>query len=184
MSLLPYLRGMARKALPLHLPDNDLRSLTTLPRGGTPPARTQTRAGVLDLLRRGQHPSRIAEALSVSSATAFNLKRRYRHDGLAAALFDRPRSGKPPSLDGAQRAKLTAVACSPAPPGHARWTLRLLSTRPSNSALSRAARPTRAKGFPKNRAEAALAKAVGQRRDHGRIPGADGRGLTSLSLAV
>jgi hypothetical protein len=115
MSLLPYLRGMARKALPLHLPDNDLRSLTTLPRGGTPPARTQTRAGVLDLLRRGQHPSRIAEALSVSSATAFNLKRRYRHDGLAAALFDRPRSGKPPSLDGAQRAKLTAgvFACAP-----------------------------------------------------------------------
>ncbi len=30
-------------------------------------------------------------------------------------------------IDGAQRAKITALACSDAPAGHARWSLRLLA---------------------------------------------------------
>jgi putative transposase len=124
---LPYLSGMARKAQPIELSDNELRSLTTLLRRGTTSARTQTRARVLDLLHRGQHPHHIAETLSVSSATVFNINRRYQLEGLEAALFDKPRSGKPPTIDGTQRAKITALACSPAPDGHARWTLRLLA---------------------------------------------------------
>src|SRR5207237_6076525 len=33
----------------------------------------------------------------------------------------------PPKLDGEGEARLTALACSPAPRGHARWTLRLLA---------------------------------------------------------
>jgi putative transposase len=120
---------MARKAQPIKLSDSELRSLTTLLRRGTTSARTQTRARVLDLLHRGQHPHRIAETLSVSSATVFNIKRRYQQAGLHPALFDKPRSGKPPTISGAQRAKITALACSPAPEGHARWTLRLLADR-------------------------------------------------------
>jgi putative transposase len=118
---------MARKAQPLKLSDDELRSLKTLLRRGSTPARTQTRARVLDLLHRGQHPDRIAETLQVSGATVFNIKRRYLDGGLDAALFDKPRSGKPPSIDGSQRAKITALACSDAPTGHARWSLRLLA---------------------------------------------------------
>ena len=118
---------MARKAIPIKLSDKDIRSLTSLLRRGTTPARTQTRARVLDLLHRGQHPHSIAQALKVSSVTVFNIKRRYLGEGLQAALFDKPRSGKPPTIDGSQRAKITALACSPAPEGHARWTLRLLA---------------------------------------------------------
>ena len=30
-------------------------------------------------------------------------------------------------MDGAQRAAVTALACTPAPVGHGRWTLRLLA---------------------------------------------------------
>lgn len=120
---------MARKAQPIKLSDSELRSLTTLLRRGTSSARTQTRARVLDLLNRGQHPRRIAETLGLSNATVFNIKRRYRQEGLESALFDKPRSGKPPTISGAQRAKITALACSPAPEGHARWTLRLLAGR-------------------------------------------------------
>jgi transposase len=118
---------MARKAQPIKLSDNELRSLTTLLRRGTSSARTLTRARVLDLLHRGQHPSCIAETLSLSSATVFNIKRRFNQECLEAALFDKPRSGKPPTIDGTQRAKITALACSAAPTGHARWTLRLLA---------------------------------------------------------
>jgi hypothetical protein len=42
-------------------------------------------------------------------------------------LYDAPRSGRPIVIDGAQRAKVTALACSDAPEGHDRWTLRLLA---------------------------------------------------------
>ena len=101
--------------------------MTTLLRSGSTKARTQTRARVLDLLHRGQRPDDIAQTLRLSSATVFNIKRRYLEEGLDAALFDKPRSGKPPSIDGIQRAKITALACSQAPKGHARWTLRLLA---------------------------------------------------------
>lgn len=85
------------------------------------------RARVLDLLDRGHHPTGIAATLGVSVATVFNIKRRYLANGLDAALIDKPRSGKPTTIDGTARAKITALACSTAPNGHARWTLRLLA---------------------------------------------------------
>jgi hypothetical protein len=42
-------------------------------------------------------------------------------------LRDRPRSGRPARIDGTQRARITALACSTPPEGHARWSLRLLA---------------------------------------------------------
>ena len=50
----------------------------------------------------------------------------YRTTGLGC-LYDAPRSGRPIVIDGTQRAKITALACSDAPAGHDRWTLRLLA---------------------------------------------------------
>lgn len=120
---------MPRKAQTIKLSNDDLSYLKTLLRRGSAPARTQTRARVLDLLHRGQHPDQIAQTLQVSGATVFNIKRRYLDEGLQAALVDKPRSGKPPSIDGKMRARITALACSAAPDGHACWTLRLLADR-------------------------------------------------------
>lgn len=118
---------MARTAQPIKLPKNDLRSLTTIIRRGTTAARTQTRARILNLLHRGERPDEIASLLQVSLQTIFNVKRRYLSSGLEATLFDRARSGRPVRIDGAQRAKITALACSTPPEGHARWSLRLLA---------------------------------------------------------
>lgn len=120
---------MARKAQPIKLSNDDLRSLTTLFSCGSTKARTQTRARVLDLLHRQQTSEQIAATLRISAATVFNIKRRFLEEGLEAALYDKPRSGKPRRIDGSQRAKITALACSQAPAGHARWTLRLLANR-------------------------------------------------------
>ncbi len=118
---------MARTAQPIKLSTGERTSLTTILRRGTTPARVQTRARVLDLLHRGRHPDEIAATFGLSVPTIFNIKRRYFSQGLDAALIDRPRSGKPSRIDGAARAKITALACSEAPLGHARWTLRLLA---------------------------------------------------------
>jgi len=82
---------------------------------------------VLDLLHRGQHPEAIASTLGLSLPTVFNLKRRYLLEGLESALHDKPRTGTPRRIEGEARAKITALACSEAPEGHARWTLRLLA---------------------------------------------------------
>jgi putative transposase len=120
---------MARKAQPVQLSTDELRSLKTILRRGATAARVQTRARVLDLLHRGQHPTSIAATLSLSLPTVFNIKRRYLEESLEAALHDKPRSGTPRRIEAQARAKITALACSQAPEGHARWTLRLLADR-------------------------------------------------------
>ena len=120
---------MARKAQPIKLSKAELSSLKNILRRGTAQARTQTRARILDLLHRGHHPDQIAEALQVSGATVFNIKRRYLEEGFDSALFDKQRPGRPPTIDGKMRAQITALACSRAPEGHASWTLRLLADR-------------------------------------------------------
>ena len=44
-------------------------------------------------------------------------------------MVDKPRSGRPLKYDGLSASKITALACSDAPEGYPRWSLRLLSDR-------------------------------------------------------
>ena len=74
--------------------------------------------------------ARIAEAVRVSVRTIERVRQRFVEDGLEAALRPRPsRRVYARKLDGAQEAKLVAVACSEPPEGKKRWTLRLLAER-------------------------------------------------------
>ena len=50
-------------------------------------------------------------------------------------MAEAPRSGGPRRFDGPQRAAITALACTPAPVGHSRWTLRLLADKAVELAL-------------------------------------------------
>lgn len=73
--------------------------------------------------------SDVAEALGVTSRTIEHLKKRFVLEGIEAALARKPRE-KPPReviFDGEFEAKLIALACSQAPEGHQRWTVRLLA---------------------------------------------------------
>ena len=90
-------------------------------------AREQTRARILDLLARNEHPKTIEKLLKVAVTTVYNIQKRFFDGGVSAALSDKPRSGKPPVIKPEEKARLTALACSEAPAGHARWTLRLLA---------------------------------------------------------
>lgn len=111
----------------IQLTEQDRISLTNILSKGKSTARVQTRGRVLDLLHRGEHPERIAEILRVGTGTVYNLQRRYLSEGLKSALAEKPRSGKPSVITGEMKARITALACSEAPEGHARWTLRLLA---------------------------------------------------------
>ena len=73
--------------------------------------------------------SDVATALGVTSRAIEHLKKRFVEDGLEAALERKPRE-KPPrevTFDGAFEARLIALACSDAPEGRRRWTVRLLA---------------------------------------------------------
>ena len=70
----------------------------------------------------------IADAFEVGASTVHRLRQRLVEEGLDAALLRKPQSTRRPAkLDGAQEAKLIAIACSEAPAGRARWTLQLLA---------------------------------------------------------
>ena len=90
-------------------------------------AREQTRGRVLDLLARTEHPKTIANLLKIGIATVYNIQKRFLDQGFQSTLYDKPRSGKPPVIKPDEKAKITALACSEAPSGYARWTLRLLA---------------------------------------------------------
>jgi transposase len=74
--------------------------------------------------------TRIAEAVRVSVRTIGRVRQRFVEEGLEAALQPKPsRRVYARKLDGAQEAKLIALACSGPPEGKTRWTLRLLAER-------------------------------------------------------
>jgi transposase len=71
---------------------------------------------------------RIAEALDTSPATVSRIRKKFVQQGLEAAVQrQRPTGRQYRKLDGAQEARLAAVACSPPPEGQARWTMKLLA---------------------------------------------------------
>jgi Homeodomain-like domain len=70
----------------------------------------------------------IAAALDTSVNTVGSARRQLVEEGFEATLVRKynPNSARPRIFDGAREAKLIALACSPAPEGFARWSLRLL----------------------------------------------------------
>ena len=118
---------MSRPTHYIELTEEEQACLTKLLKEGKHSAGQQRRARILDLLHRHTPPPTIAELLSVSRATVYNVAKRYGSQGYRAAIEDKARSGAPPKVDGSVGAQITALACSTAPEGHARWTLRLLA---------------------------------------------------------
>jgi putative transposase len=110
----------------LTLSDADRATLERLLAHGALPARKFKRATALLELDRGKTLRAVAATLSVTYPSVAAWRDGYTASGVTC-LDDAPRSGRPIAIDGTQRAKITALACSDAPEGHDRWTLRLLA---------------------------------------------------------
>ena len=115
------------------LTEDERRQLETLTRSGKAAASKFIHARALLLCDAGPHGdpwkvSDVAQALGITTRTIEHLKERFVEEGIEVALERKP-STKAPTLtfDGAFDARLTALACSPAPAGRARWTVRLLA---------------------------------------------------------
>ena len=115
------------------LTEQERGQLEAMTRSGKMAAATFVHARALLLCDAGPHGDRwtvadAAAALGVTTRTIEHLKQRFVEQGIEAAL-ERKARAKPPNLtfDGEFDARLTALACSPAPDGRARWTVRLLA---------------------------------------------------------
>ncbi|HVI79044.1 MAG TPA: helix-turn-helix domain-containing protein [Candidatus Acidoferrum sp.] len=111
---------------PFALRAADQAHLVAITTRGRSAARTMKRASALLQLHAGHTLLYVAQALQVSRQSVARWRDGYLQVGLQA-LDEKPRSGRPIRIDGKQRARLTALACSTPPEGRARWTLRLLA---------------------------------------------------------
>ena len=118
---------MARPITPFPLPAADQAALENFTCTGRRPARAVRRARALLALATGIGQQATGQAVGLSRQAVSQVRHRYEASGWQAALAEAPRSGGPRRFDGPQRAALTALACTPAPVGHSRWTLRLLA---------------------------------------------------------
>jgi hypothetical protein len=102
---------------------------------GTAPARKITRARILlksDCSEGGPNWTyeAVCKALDVNSLTVTTVRKAYAEGGLEKVLNrKKPDREYVHSLDGNAEAHLIALACSDAPEGYDRWTLRLLRDR-------------------------------------------------------
>ena len=120
---------MSAKLYAVTLTNEDRQSLRQMLRGGTQNARQLTRARILLLADEQRSDAEITSALLTSASTVQRVRHQYVSEGLQPTLCEKPRPGVAPKLDARAEARLTALACSDAPEGRARWTLRLLADR-------------------------------------------------------
>jgi len=73
--------------------------------------------------------AKVAEALGVTTRSLEHLKKRFVEQGITAAIERKKRvtPSREIQFGGEFEAQLLALACSPAPEGRKRWTVRLLA---------------------------------------------------------
>jgi hypothetical protein len=109
----------------------DLEAISTK---GKRAARTVLYARALLLLDAGEYGpkwlvAKVAEALGTTPRSLEHLKKRFVEEGLPNAIERKQRMTPPREIQfgGEFEAKLLALACSGAPEGRTRWTVRLLA---------------------------------------------------------
>jgi transposase len=108
------------------LKQKDCEFLTNLTKTGSRNSREFERAYILLALDKGKKHDEIQDFYNVSRITIWRIKRNYMDAGVVGAIQDEPRSGQPIKYDEKIKADIIALACSKAPEGRSRWTLRLL----------------------------------------------------------
>lgn len=125
---------MAAKKFIVELDAQERARLNALISKGKAPAKTILKARILlkaDQTEGGPGwlDAQIVEALDTNMTMVSRVRETFVSKGLEAVLTRKKRETPPvpPIFDGEAQAKLTALACSEPPPGHARWTIRLLA---------------------------------------------------------
>ena len=125
---------MSRKKYVVELLSDEREHLESVISKGKAAAKTILKARIL--LKADQGPlgegwtdDRICQALDTNESMTTRVRRQLVEEGMMAVLSRKKRATPPiqPIFDGEAQARLTALACSEPPPGHARWSIRLLA---------------------------------------------------------
>ena len=117
------------------LSEEERNALEQICKTGRIAAQRRRHAEILLLVDQGEHgPSmtdlEVAERMELSIRCIAKVRQRCVDEGLELALERKKRSRERTArLDGDAEARLISLACSDAPEGQARWTLKLLSER-------------------------------------------------------
>ena len=119
----------------IYLTEEDQFYLKSIVQKGIHPAKEITRARVLLMLDRTGKTDhvrykRTAEYAGISVQSVYNMRDEYlANQDIEAYLTRKKRETPtvPAKVDGRVEAEIVALACSEAPEGHSRWTLRLLA---------------------------------------------------------
>ena len=114
-----------RKRYNVKLSEAQRQELERITQAGECRVRVYKRSRALLLADEGVSDSEILKQADISLATLKRICKRFCEEGLA--VQDKPKPGRPSIFSGEQKAKITALACSDAPEGRSRWTLRLLA---------------------------------------------------------
>jgi len=132
----PFRRRARVKKYMVELTQDKRQRLHKLISAGSAPARILNRARILLKADVGRHSEggeplldrEIAPMLETSTATVQRVRERFCRQGLDAALErSAPDRIYRRSFDGRAEARLIALACSQAPEGRERWSMRLLA---------------------------------------------------------
>lgn len=108
------------------LSEADRASLQDLIKKGNVLVKSYKRALALLELDQGQTYTEVAGRVGVTVQSVSNWAGKYKDEGLVF-LTDKPKPGRPVTITGPERAKITALACSEPPKGYEQWSLRLLA---------------------------------------------------------
>ena len=110
----------------IQLSETERSQLEALLKQGRLPARKFKRVLAILELDRGRTFTAVAQTVGAAKQSVSTWAQKYREKGLAG-LEDKAIPGRPVTISGTERAKITALACSEAPEGHSQWSLRLLA---------------------------------------------------------
>ena len=129
--------GMAKRYV-INLTTTEREALQQLVQRARVSGRKRLRAGILLRADEGLTDEEIADELGVGLRTVERVRRPWEvpdggqrccERGIEACLEKKPQENpsRPRKFDGRSEAELIRIACSPAPPGRARWTISLLA---------------------------------------------------------
>lgn len=117
---------MANHVRPITVGPADRKELERLARALSIPAGLSRRARAVLLMAEGLSGMEIAQRTGYTWVQVSRIRRRYAEGGVAG-LHDRPRAGRPTTINARKRARVIALTLKPPRPGHTHWTTRDLA---------------------------------------------------------
>jgi transposase len=117
---------MANRVRPIVVTEADRLELERVQRASSTRAGLSRRARAVLLMAQGRSGVEIADRIGYTVIQVSRIRRRFAEGGLAG-LYDRPKSGRPPTVTARKRAQIVALTLKPPGGGRTHWTTRDLA---------------------------------------------------------